>query len=153
MRILDSIGNLLKTKSSVQMVANDPHLASEIMLLVRMMFVDGDLAGPELDLFKQYCRTVFAIPEEDVAEVIEFLRDYGYETSGEQAAAVFRDMPGERRAQILGQLITMARADNVLQQQELDLITRVSRVLGYSPEQIQQIISDISDDPNTEVKS
>ncbi len=146
MRILDSIGNMLKSKSSVQMVADDPHLTSEIMLLVRMMFIDGDLAGPEMELFKQYCISVFGIPEEDVADVIEYLRDYGYETTGEQAAAVFRDMPGERRAEILGHLITMARADNVLHEQELDLIRRVSRVLGYSQEQIRQIVDDISDE-------
>ena len=141
MRILDSIKTLLTNKSSVQVVADDPHMASEIMLLVRMMFIDGDLNGPELELFKHYCRTVFGIPEEDVPEVIKFLSDYGYETSGEQAAAVFAEMPGERKAQILGNLITMARADNVLHENEVDLITRVSRVLGYSPEQINQIVA------------
>ncbi|MGI9366791.1 MAG: TerB family tellurite resistance protein [Rhizobiaceae bacterium] len=140
MRILDSIKTLLTSKSSVQMVADDPHMASEIMLLVRMMFIDGELNGPELDLFKQYCKTVFEIPEEDVPEVIKFLREYGYETSGEQAAAIFADMPGERRAKVLGNLITMARADSVLHEQEVDLITRVSRVLGYSPKQVQQIV-------------
>ncbi|MEP3877207.1 MAG: TerB family tellurite resistance protein [Rhizobiaceae bacterium] len=141
MRILDSIRSMLTNKSSVQVVADDPHLASEIMLLVRMMFIDGELNGPELDLFKQYCSTMFGIPEEDVPEVIKFLSDYGYETSGEQAAAVFAEMPGERKAQILGNLITMARADNVLHAQEVDLIARVSRVLGYSPEQVSQIVA------------
>ena len=141
MRILDSIRTMLTNKSSVQMVADDPHLASEIMLLVRMMFIDGELNGPELDLFKQYCHSVFDIPEEDVPDVVKFLREYGYETSGEQAAAVFSEMPGERKAQLLGKLITMARADNVLHEKEVDLIARVSRVLGYTPEQVNQIVA------------
>lgn len=141
MRILDSIKTLLSNRSSVQIVADDPHLASEIMLLVRMMFIDGDLTGPELDLFKQYCHSVFGIPEEDVPDVIKFLSEYGYETSGEQAAAVFAEMPGERKAQILGNLITMARADNVLHEKEVDLIARVSRVLGYTPDQVNQIVA------------
>lgn len=141
MRILDSIRTMLTNKSSVQMVADDPHLASEIMLLVRMMFIDGELNGPELELFKQYCHSVFDIPEEDVPEVVKFLREYGYETSGEQAAAVFSEMPGERKAQLLGKLITMARADNVLHEKEVDLIARVSRVLGYTPEQVNQIVA------------
>ncbi|MCJ8311036.1 MAG: TerB family tellurite resistance protein [Hyphomicrobiales bacterium] len=132
---------MLTNKSSVQMVADDPHLASEIMLLVRMMFIDGELNGPELELFKQYCHSVFDIPEEDVPEVVKFLREYGYETSGEQAAAVFSEMPGERKAQLLGKLITMARADNVLHEKEVDLIARVSRVLGYTPEQVNQIVA------------
>ena len=141
MRILDSIRTMLTNKSSVQMVADDPHMASEIMLLVRMMFIDGELNGPELDLFKQYCHSVFDIPEEDVPEVVKFLREYGYETSGEQAAAIFSEMPGERKAQLLGKLITMARADNVLHEKEVDLIARVSRVLGYTPEQVNQIVA------------
>ena len=141
MRVLDSIKTLLSNKSSVQVVADDPHLAAEIMLLVRMMFIDGDLNGPELDLFKQYCQAMFGIPEEDVPDVIKFLSDYGYETSGEQAAAVFAEMSGERKAQILGNLITMARADNVLHENEVDLIARVSRVLGYTPEQVDQIVA------------
>ena len=141
MRILDSIRTMLTSKSSVQMVADDPHLASEIMLLVRMMFIDGELNGPELELFKQYCSSVFGIPEEDVPDVVKFLREYGYETSGEQAAAVFAEMPGERKAQLLGKLITMARADNVLHEKEVDLIARVSRVLGYTPEQVDQIVA------------
>ena len=141
MRILDSIGTLLKSKSSVQMVADDPHMASEIMLLVRKMFIDGQLDGPELDLFKQYCHSMFGIPEDEVPQVIKFLGEYGYETSGEQAAAVFAEMPGERKAELLGKLITMARADNVLHEKEVDLIARVSRVLGYTPQQVQQIVA------------
>ena len=141
MRILDSIKTLLSNKSSVQVVADDPHMASEIMLLVHMMFIDGDLTGPEMDLFKQYCKTVFAIPDEDVPDVIKFLSEIGYETTGEQAASVFAEMPGERRAQVLGNLITMARADNVLHEREVDLIARVSRVLGYTPEQINKIVA------------
>lgn len=141
MRILDSIRTMLTNKSSVQMVADDPHLASEIMLLVRMMFIDGELNGPELELFQQYCHSVFDIPEQDVPEVIKFLREYGYETSGEQAAAIFSEMPGERKAELLGKLITMARADNVLHEKEVDLIARVSRVLGYTPEQVNQIVA------------
>ena len=55
--------------------------------------------------------------------------------------AVFAEMPGERKAQLLGKLITMARADNVLHEKEVDLIARVSRVLGYSPEQVNQIVA------------
>jgi uncharacterized tellurite resistance protein B-like protein len=143
MRVLDSIKTLLTNKSSVQMVADDPHMASEIMLLVRMMFIDGELEGPELSLFKQYCLSVFKIPEEDVPEVIKFLVEYGYETTGEQAAAVFAEMPGERKAELLGHLIMMARADDVLHEKELDLISRVCRVLGYTPDQVRQIVAGI----------
>jgi len=137
MLILDSIKEMLSNKSSVQMVADDPHMASEILLLVRMMFVDGELSGEELALFKQICNSIFAIPEEDVPEVIRFLKEYGYETSGEQAAATFLDMPLERKKLLLNHLIAMARADKKVHEKEVELIARVTKVLGITPEQIR----------------
>lgn len=140
MRILDSIKDFLNHRSSVQMVADDPQMASEILLLVRMMFADGALRGAELELFKQFCNSVFDIPEEDVPEVIEFLKEYGYETSGEQAAAVFAELPDERKQLLLTHLIEMARADDVLHKEEIALIARVSRVFGYTPDQVRKLI-------------
>ena len=137
MRILDYLREMLPEKSSVQMVADDPHMAAEIMLLVRMMFADGALVGVELDLFKNICQSVFEIPDEDVPEVITFLKEYGYETSGEQAAAEFQDMPYERKKSLLRQMISMAKADQILHEGELDLIARTAEVLGISPEQVQ----------------
>ncbi|MEE9375105.1 MAG: TerB family tellurite resistance protein [Rhizobiaceae bacterium] len=138
MLILDSIKELLSKKSSVQMVADDPHMASEILLLVRMMFADGELSSEELILFKKICKSFFSIPEEDVPEVIRFLKDFGYETSGEQAAATFLDMPEERKRVLMRHLITMARADQTLHETEVSLIARVARVLGFTPAQVRK---------------
>ena len=137
MRILDYLREMLPEKSSVQMVADDPHMAAEIMLLVRMMFADGALVGAELDLFKSICQSVFDIPDEDVSEVVTFLKEYGYETSGEQAAAEFQDMSYERKKSLLLQMISMAKADQILHEGELDLIARTAEVLGVAPEDIQ----------------
>lgn len=140
MRVLDSLKDLLTSKSSVQMVADDPHLSAEIMLLVRTMFADGELRGVELDLFKQLCTSIFAIPPEDVPGVIGYLKDISYETSGEQAAALFLEMPPERKEQLLRHMISMARADDVLHEKEVNLIARVSRLLGYTPGQVRDLV-------------
>lgn len=137
MRILDSIKDMLGKKSSVQMVADDPHMSAEILLLVRMMFADGELSGEELTLFKQICHSMFNIPEEDVPEVIRFLKEFSYETSGEQAASLFLEMPDDRKRILMKHLISMARVDKKLHESEVSLIARVARVLGYTPEQIK----------------
>ncbi|MDA8870821.1 TerB family tellurite resistance protein [Rhizobiaceae bacterium] len=137
MKILDDIRDLLSTRSSVQMVADDPHMAAEIMLLVRMMFADGMLDPEEMKLFKHMCRSLFEIPEEDVPGVIEYLRDTGYETTGEQAAALYRDMPDERRRALLGHLLAMARADERLHDNEADMISRCARAMGYTDAQVR----------------
>ena len=71
---------------------------------------------------------------------LKFLREYGYETSGEQAAAIFNDMPDERKIQLIRHMVTMAQADDVLHDSEVDLIARVSKVLGFTPEQVLEIV-------------
>ena len=101
MRVLDGIKEWLSQRSSVQMVADDPQMASEILLLLRTMFADGKMASEEINMFKMFCSTIFHIPEEDVPDVIRFLKEYGYETSGEQAAAMFADFPENRRRELL----------------------------------------------------
>lgn len=137
MRILDAIGELLSKKTSVQMVADDPEMAAQILLLVRMMFADGELSPSELSLFKGLCKHTFNIPEDDVPEVIKFLKTYGYETSGVQAASTFAEMPEDRKKEILGHLVSMARADSKVHENEILMITKVAAALGYSTDQIR----------------
>ena len=145
MRVLDGIKEMLTSKSSVQMVADDPAMTAEIMLLVRMMFADGEMKGEELSLFKQFCSSAFGIPDEDVPEVIRYLKEIGYETSGEQAASTFLEMPAERKELLLGHLISMAKADNFLHANEVNLIARVSKILGYTPDQIRDLVAIAND--------
>ena len=79
----------------------------------------------------------FNIPEEDVADVIVFLKDYGYETCGEQAAGMFEHMEEAHKRELVVHIVSMARADGLLHDKEVELIQRVGGVLGYSPEQIE----------------
>jgi len=64
MRVLDAIADLLNTKSSVQMVADDPQMSAEILLMIRTMFADGDMNEREISAFQSLCSTVFEIPAE-----------------------------------------------------------------------------------------
>lgn len=137
MRVLDGIRDWLNQKSGVAMVADDPQLASEILLLLRTMFIDGSLSPEELALFKKLCKSVFNIEEEDVPDVIRFLKDYGYETTGEQAAAMFSELDEDRKRELMVHLVSMARADGIIHEQEVDLIERVGRVLGYSSQEVR----------------
>ncbi len=135
MKVIDGIRDMLSSKSAVQMVADDPQMAAELLLLLRMMFADGEMAEDELKMFKMMCRTLFNIVDEDVPDVIRFLKDYGYETSGAQAATMFADMDPHRKQQLLVHMITMARADQQVHEKEVDLISRVAEALGYTPEE------------------
>ncbi|PCH46109.1 MAG: hypothetical protein COC23_04785 [Hyphomicrobiales bacterium] len=136
MRVLDGLKDWLNQKSAVQMVANDPQMAAEMLLIMRMIFADGEMSPEELRLFKMLCSTVFNIAEDDVPEVIRFLKEYGYETSGEQAAGMFDDMPNERKEELIVHMISMAQADGIMHDDERALITRVGTKLGYGMAQI-----------------
>ncbi|MEL6946252.1 MAG: TerB family tellurite resistance protein [Pseudomonadota bacterium] len=140
MRILDALGDYLQSKSSVQMVADDPLLAAEMLLLVRIMFADGGLTGEELTLFKSICSETFGIPEEDVPDVIRYLRETGYETSGKQAALMFEGMSAARKQRVLSHVVSLARADLKLHVNEADLIERIAKALGYGPEQVRALL-------------
>ena len=136
MGVLDGIKDLLGKKSAVQMVADDPQMSAELLLLLRTMFADGEMTQEEVRMFKALCGTAFNIAEDDVPDVIRFLQEYGYETSGQQAAEVFAGVTPERRQQLMIHIISMARADNVVHEKEADLIQRVATILGYTPDQI-----------------
>lgn len=136
MRVLDGLKDWLNQKSAVQMVADDPQMAAEMLLIMRLIFADGEMSPEELRLFKMLCSTVFKISEEDVPDVIRFLKEYGYETSGEQAAGMFDHMSNERKEELIVHMISMARADGVIHDDERALISRVGLKLGYGEEQI-----------------
>ncbi len=140
MRILDTLGEFLNKKSSVQMVADDPQMSAEILLLIRTMFADGEMVAEELALFKQLCLSLFNIPEEDVPEVIRFLREVSYETDHEQAAGMFDGLSATRKQELMTHLMMMAMADSKLKEGEKAVLEKVAGVLGYTPEQIRQML-------------
>lgn len=140
MRIFDAIEELLSRKSSVQMVADDPQMSAEIMLLIRTMFADGEMSAEEVQTFKEICKAVFNIPHDDVADVINHLREFSYETSYEQAAALFAEMPEDRKARLLSHLMMMAMADARFVEGERAMILRVGRVLGFDEGKMEKLL-------------
>ena len=101
MSIIDKIKDWVDTDKSVRKVAEDLQLTSELILLVRMMFADGAIKPEELENFKRICKIAFDIPEDDVPKVIEYLQDFGYETSVKDAIAMFEGMEWERKKTLL----------------------------------------------------
>ena len=138
--IIDTLKDFLLQRSAVQMVADDPATTAELLLLVRMIFADGELKGDELAAFKGVLAEGFGIPDEEVPEVMRFLKDVGYETTGKQAADTFRDLPDERKRLLLQHLMRVAVADNKLHRSEIELIEKVAETLGVSSEQLKALV-------------
>lgn len=139
MNIIDRIKGWVDTDNSVRRVAEDLQLTSELILLVRMMFADGTLKPEELQNFKRICKIAFDIPEEDVPKVIEYLQDFGYETSIDDAVAMFEGLDFERKKTLLVHLFSIAKSDNVVHENEAELIRRTSKLLGLKPEDIANL--------------
>ena len=136
--IFDRISAFLNKKSAVQRVADDPALASELLLLLHVVFADGDQHPAEIAAFKEIAFRNFGIAAEDIPEVAEYLKDFAYETTTKQAANMLAEMAPERRLSLLRDLMTIACADNRIDKSETVLIQRVADVLGIKHEELQQ---------------
>lgn len=134
--ILQSIREFVEGNQSVRRVADDIELTSELILLVRMMFADGELREEEFNNFARICETAFGIPHDDVPEVLRYLREFGYETKAVNAAAIFSDLSVARKRSLLIHMLSVAKSDNELHDHEAELLRRTAAILGLTPADI-----------------
>ena len=96
----------------VRKVADDPVLSAELLLLFRMILADGAVSETEMAVFRRICREAFGISEESIDGVVEFLNDFGYETNGAQALAMFQELDLDRRKRLARHMAEIAKADS-----------------------------------------
>jgi len=133
---VDKIRLLFEGDPAVRRVADDPVLTAELMLLFRMVLADGQAGGAEMETFRRICREAFGIPEESIEGVIRYLQDFGYETTGSQALALFRTLDRGRRIQLGRHMVEIAKSDQKLSEHEVRLLKRTIEVLDLEPEEI-----------------
>lgn len=131
--ILTKIRTLFEGDPGVRRVADDPVLAAELLLLFRMILADGSASESEMETLRRICRDSFGIPETSMDAVIEYLNDFGYETTGPQAVSMFQEMDDERRRQLARHMAEIAKADKQLAKSEVHLLRRTLEMLGLSP--------------------
>lgn len=141
MIVVDQIKSWLEQDKSVRRVAEDIQLTSELILLVRMIFADGELKPQELHDFKQICKIAFDIPEEDVPEVLKYLQEFGYETTVDDAATMFQTMDKDRKKALMVHLLSIAKSDDEVHVNEADLIRRTATLLGVTAEDFASLES------------
>lgn len=121
--------SLFEGDPGVRMVAEDPVLSAELLLLFRMILADGVVSETEMQAFRRICSEAFAIPETSIDSVIEYLNEVGYETSGAQALAIFRELDEDRRRLLAKHMADIAKADSELAQAEVRLLRRTLELL------------------------
>lgn len=131
--LLAQIRELFEGDAGVRKVADDPVLSAELLLLFRMILADGQVSETEMAVFKRICKDSFGIGAESMDGVIEYLHDFGYETSGTQAIEMFRGLDIERRKELARHMAEIAKADSQLAENEVRLLRRTLDVLGISP--------------------
>lgn len=133
------IANYFARNSAVSRVAGDPAIAAELLLLIKLIFADGERDQSETQAFARIAEQQFGIPNDALPEVIRYLSDYGYETSTGQAATLFAELAPERRVSLIENLMTVAAADQKVDKSEVALIERIAAILGVAPEDVQHI--------------
>jgi uncharacterized tellurite resistance protein B-like protein len=131
--LLDQVLALFEGDPGVRKVADDPVLSAELLMLFRMILVDGTVSESEMEVFRHICRDSFGIPDASIDNVIEYLNDFGYETNGAQAIAMFRGLGLARRKLLAHHMAEIAKADERLSENEVRLLRRTMEVLGISP--------------------
>lgn len=136
---LDAINRVIGGNPSVRKVADDLQITSELILLVRMMFADGELKPEEMGEFQKICVSAFGLAEEDIPQVIQYLKDFGYETNSWDAASMFQELDPERKKVLLLHMLDIAKSDHQLHTSESELIKRTAGNLGLSPQDLVAI--------------
>jgi uncharacterized tellurite resistance protein B-like protein len=128
---LDALKTRLEREKVVRLVANDPALTAELLLLFKVILADGEVKQRELDIFKRICRDSFGLDPEVMDGVYEYLNDFAYETTPAQAASVFADLPLERRQRLLDHMIEIAEADSDIDRREERFLARIADMLDF----------------------
>jgi uncharacterized tellurite resistance protein B-like protein len=128
---LENIRKRLERERAVRLVANDPALTAELLLLFRVILADGEVRERELATFKRICRDSFGIDPEAMEGVYEYLQSFAYEISPTQAASVFAELPVERRQTLLDHMIAIATADEDIDSREERFVARIADMLGF----------------------
>ena len=131
--LLQRIRTLFEGDPNVRKVATDPVLSAELVLLFRMILADGEISAEELAMLRRICSDAFGISEEGVEAVIEYLNDFGYETTSANALSLFRDLDHERRRLLARHMAEIAKADHQLAESEVRLLRRTLDVLALQP--------------------
>ena len=131
--LLDQIRSIFDGDPGVRKVADDPVLSAELLMLFRMILADGTVSESEMVAFRRICKDAFDIQETSIDAVIEYLNEFGYETNGSQAIALFRDLDVERRKQLAQHMAEIAKADSQLAESEVRLLRRTLDLLDISP--------------------
>ena len=128
--LLKSLKSFFTGNASVRKVADDPALSAELLLLFRVMLADGRVQDEEQVAFERICQTAFGIEADDIGKVTDYLREFGYETSGRQAIDMFADVSPDRRLALIEHMREIANADSEFLPQERVLIDKVAEMLG-----------------------
>ena len=134
--IIDRLNRFLGGNPSVQKVSEDVQLTSELLLLIRMIFADGEMQAEEALRFEKICVEDLGIAEKDIPTVVKYLKEFGYETSSWDAAAMFKGMDEERKGRLLLRMLDIAKADKKLHSGETALIRHTAEILGMTPQEI-----------------
>lgn len=128
---IEKFKSMLERDRTVSLVANDPALTAELLLLFRMILADGQVKERELAMFKRICSVNFGINPDAMDGVYQYLHDFAYETSADQAAEMFANLDIERRQALLDHMIAIAEADDDIAPGEMKLLGKTAQMLGF----------------------
>jgi DnaJ like chaperone protein len=110
-----------------------------IALAAKLAKADGTVTRDEVDAFKR----VFPVPREEepnVGHLFNLAKQdvAGFDSYAKQLSSLFRNRPGVLE-DLLDSLFLIAKADDSLHPNELEFLSRVATIFGFSPAQFERI--------------
>jgi DnaJ like chaperone protein len=138
--VVDSAGTAIQGSSkSIQRTTTGGYITSLLVLVAAVMKADGKVMRSELEYVKEFLRRNFG--EESAAEATRLLRDLLEQQIPLSAVCsqIKMNMNYSARLQLLHFLYGIARADNELSPQELQLIHFIGQNIGIPDEDLESI--------------
>jgi uncharacterized tellurite resistance protein B-like protein len=126
------VRDLLGRHSSINQVAHDPALTAELLLLVRMSFADKSVNPAEADAFAAICTRMLGLDADELGKILQYINDFGYETTNQQAAEMLAGLSEARKREILDHLAIVAKADGAIDERERRLLEATAQRLGFA---------------------
>lgn len=124
---------------AVRKVAENPAIAAELLLMIKVLFADHYCTPQETEAFARIAEEKFGIERQALPAVVKYLRDFSYETSTGQAALIFAELEPKQRAELIQVLMQIAVADHIVDLREVAMIERVAAIIGITPTEIEDL--------------
>ncbi|WP_158285741.1 TerB family tellurite resistance protein [Pseudohoeflea suaedae] len=120
---------------AVRRLSGDPAGLAQILLLFRVVLVDGIIGARELEVFEGICLREFGIRSADLSQLHDVLESAKGQAAEKQLYVLLKQLDVSARYRLVGLMREIANACDDNQEQAVRLVFMTARLLGMEAEE------------------